>query len=253
MPAVQDPISWYDANASERADHYESVRGEEIHAWMTDLLPVAPAVVVDVGAGNGRNAAWLASLGHDVVAVEPSSAMRSEGVRLHPDARIRWLDDRLPSLFSTTRLGLAADAILLSAVWMHIFPADRPRAFRKLASLLRSGGLMVLSLRHGPADPVSGMHPVSIEEVERLARDHRMVVVRVQRADDRLDRAEVSWSCVALRLPDDGSGALSLLRHHQTLRCTPAMAAGVTTKLWELADMVKVLEDWEMRQVRPAA
>ena len=27
--------------------------------------------------------------------------------------------------------------------------------------------------------------------------------------------------------------------------CTPAMAAGVTPKLWELADMVKVLEDWE--------
>ena len=34
-------------------------------------------------------------------------------------------------------------------------------------------------------------------------------------------------------------------RIHQTLRCTPAMAAGVTGQLWELADMVKVLEDWE--------
>ena len=36
--------------------------------------------------------------------------------------------------------------------------------------------------------------------------------------------------------------------YHTTLRCTPAMAAGVTTKLWEMADMVKVLEDWEVRQ-----
>lgn len=40
----------------------------------------------------------------------------------------------------------------------------------------------------------------------------------------------------------------NFVRIHQTLRCTPAMAAGVTTKLWELADMVKVLEDWEARQ-----
>jgi hypothetical protein len=32
---------------------------------------------------------------------------------------------------------------------------------------------------------------------------------------------------------------------HQTLRCTPAMAAGVTTKLPELADMAAVLEEWE--------
>ncbi len=37
----------------------------------------------------------------------------------------------------------------------------------------------------------------------------------------------------------------NFVRIHQTLRCAPAMAAGVTTKLWELTDMVKVLEDWE--------
>ena len=37
----------------------------------------------------------------------------------------------------------------------------------------------------------------------------------------------------------------NFVRIHQTLRCAPAMAAGVTSKLWELADMVKVLEDWE--------
>jgi IS1 family transposase len=38
------------------------------------------------------------------------------------------------------------------------------------------------------------------------------------------------------------------VRIHQTLRCTPAMAAGVTAKLWELADMVAVLEEWENNQ-----
>jgi IS1 family transposase len=39
----------------------------------------------------------------------------------------------------------------------------------------------------------------------------------------------------------------NFVRIHQTLRCTPAMAAGVTAKLWELSHMVKVLEDWEAR------
>ncbi len=37
----------------------------------------------------------------------------------------------------------------------------------------------------------------------------------------------------------------NFVRIHQTLRCTPAMAAGVSKTLWELADMVKVLEEWE--------
>ena len=37
----------------------------------------------------------------------------------------------------------------------------------------------------------------------------------------------------------------NFVRIHQTLRVTPAMAAGVTPKLWEMSDLVKVLEDWE--------
>jgi hypothetical protein len=38
----------------------------------------------------------------------------------------------------------------------------------------------------------------------------------------------------------------NFVRQHQTLKISPAMAAGVSSKLWEMSDMVKVLEDWEM-------
>ena len=57
------------------------------------------------------------------------------------------------------------------------------------------------------------MHPVSLDEVEGLAREHGVAVVRLDQAPDRLGRAGVSWINVALRLPDDGTGALPLLRH----------------------------------------
>ena len=36
------------------------------------------------------------------------------------------------------------------------------------------------------------------------------------------------------------------IRIHKTLKTTPAMAAGVTDRLWEVADMVDVLEAWEV-------
>jgi IS1 family transposase len=39
----------------------------------------------------------------------------------------------------------------------------------------------------------------------------------------------------------------NFVRVHQTLRMTPAMAAGVTKRLWEMADIVDVLEAWEAR------
>jgi hypothetical protein len=34
-------------------------------------------------------------------------------------------------------------------------------------------------------------------------------------------------------------------RIHKTLRITPAMAAGVTDRLWSIGDIVSVLETWE--------
>jgi IS1 family transposase len=37
----------------------------------------------------------------------------------------------------------------------------------------------------------------------------------------------------------------NFVRIHKTLRVTPAMAAGVTDKLWEIGDFVKALEKWE--------
>jgi hypothetical protein len=37
----------------------------------------------------------------------------------------------------------------------------------------------------------------------------------------------------------------NFVRIHKTLRTTPAMAAGVTQRLWEIGDIVTVLESWE--------
>jgi len=42
----------------------------------------------------------------------------------------------------------------------------------------------------------------------------------------------------------------NFVRIHKTLRTTPAMAAKVTERLWEIGDIVGVLEAWEVAQVR---
>jgi hypothetical protein len=37
----------------------------------------------------------------------------------------------------------------------------------------------------------------------------------------------------------------NFVRIHKTLRTTPAMAANITKRLWEIGDIVNVLEAWE--------
>jgi hypothetical protein len=42
----------------------------------------------------------------------------------------------------------------------------------------------------------------------------------------------------------------NFVRVHQTLRVSPAMAAGATTRLWEMSDVVAMLEEWEAENAR---
>ena len=208
-----DTVTPYHRGFREFTEAYEAFGFEEIHAGAMPFLPATPGTLLDVGAGSGRDAAWFAARGWEVVAVEPAAAMRDQARSLHPTPQIRWVDDRLPALAQLHRLGIAFDLVWVSAVWMHLPPEDRPRAMRKLATLLRPGGRMVLTLRHGPAPEDRAMWPVDAAEVERLALDHGLALrVATERVEDRQGRAEVRWQTVILDLPDDGAGALPLLR-----------------------------------------
>jgi IS1 family transposase len=43
----------------------------------------------------------------------------------------------------------------------------------------------------------------------------------------------------------------NFVRIRQTLRCTPAMAAGVSETLWDLSDIVRIVDQWEANQKEP--
>lgn len=207
-------IDVYSAKAEGLAADYEALDPTTFRQSFAELLPTGPdRLALDIGAGSGRDAAWLADLGFEVVAAEPAEGFREVGRRLRPVSPVRWLDDRLPALAATHQLGLAFDVILLSAVWQHVVPDDRKRAFRKMAALLKPKGLLVVVLRFGPAPADRPMFEVSIGEIEALAREHGLAVNRVTAPmPDGAGRPEVSWVTMCLTLPDDGAGALPLLR-----------------------------------------
>jgi len=210
---MKESARFYDANAAALADQYESVKADQVHACWSKFLPCSKGLVLDVGAGSGRDAAWLAAKGHEVVAVEPSAKMRDEGAARHPAASIRWIDDALPDFKAVEALHFKFDLILLSGSWMHVTPgSDRKRAFRKLASLLKPGGRIVFSLRSVPPDDRSS-HETSVSELRTLANEQLLELKLEHSDDDACGRSEVRWDTVVFELQDDGTGALPLLRH----------------------------------------
>ena len=72
MKGFRGPWELYSERANEFAERYESVETEQVHETWLHLLPPRPGLALDVGAGSGRDAAWLAERGWEVTAVEPA-------------------------------------------------------------------------------------------------------------------------------------------------------------------------------------
>ncbi|MFI9319104.1 class I SAM-dependent methyltransferase [Kitasatospora aureofaciens] len=184
----------YGEAAEQLAVQYESVAFTEVHHSLLHLYPAAPAAVLDVGAGTGRDAAALAALGHRVVAAEPTPELRAVGRRLHPDADIRWVADALPALPRLSAEGKRFDLILLTAVWMHLTPAEGPPAMDALGRLLAPGARLALTLRHGPVPPGRRMFDLPPEHTIALARDRGLRLLHRGARPDLHGREGVSWT-----------------------------------------------------------
>jgi len=206
---------YYNQHADALSGQYNAIEAEVVHrSWVAAHMPVKSGFACDIGAGSGRDANWLAKNGWDVVAVEPSNQMRqlAEG-QSHPN--ITWLDDALPHLNKLRGLGHRFDLILLSAVWMHVPPGSRERAFRILSELLKPSGVLVITLRHGSDEQENaerGFHGVSADEVLEYAKRRAVALTDRYREPDRL-RSHVDWETLVFTVPDDGTGSLPLLRH----------------------------------------
>jgi SAM-dependent methyltransferase len=161
---------------------YDKLSPELIYEHVIDLFPPRACKVADIGAGTGRDAAWFAKKGCDVVAVEPVRELREAGRNLHRCDKIVWRDDRLPYLEGMP-FDERFDLITLCAVWQHLSDGDRAAAIPRLAALTAPGGRVVMSLRHGPGGKGRLVFPVSVEATVEAAARCGLRLVRQREAE----------------------------------------------------------------------
>lgn len=171
-------------------------------APVAHLLPAAPALALDIGAGTGRDAGWFADRDYKVLAVEPVDALREPAKSLHPSPEIEWLKDSLPALEKVVARGQQIDLVWICAVWMHLDEAQRAEAMPVVASLAAPGGLLVLMLRHGPIPTGRRMFEVIADEMIRLASPAGLECVfeaRTLSLGEANRKAGVEWTRLAFR------------------------------------------------------
>ena len=195
---MSSTASFYQHNATQLAQQYDSLEFETVHQSWSDYWPKSGDSVLDVGAGSGRDARWMSKQGCEVIAVEPSASLRDIGNQSCPE-QVVWVDDSLPHLNYVMKLAQQYDLVLLSAVWMHLPIQQRSIAIKVLSSLLSDEGALVITLRHGAFKDGREAFGVSASELDRLGRDVGLVVYHIEEGKDSLKREEVSWQTVVMK------------------------------------------------------
>jgi hypothetical protein len=122
---------------------------------------------------------------------------------LHSSPMIEWLDDSLPDLAVVRARKEQFDLVTLTAVWMHLDQAQRQLAMPNVSALVRHGGIVIMSLRHGPIPPGRRMFEVSAEETIALAQRSNLLCTLNREAEFSSRQPGVIWTRLAFQKDPD--------------------------------------------------
>ena len=178
----------------------------------TELADLPPGTAVDLAAGEGRNAIWLASQGWSATAVDFSQVALDKGARLVGDLDVTWVRA------DATTWQPPAPVDLVVMAYFQVPAEDRRRAVRGAATMLRPGGTLLLVAHDstniaegtgGPQDPAVLM---SAEDVLADLEGIEVAVVRAERVAREVSAADehggterrTAWDCLVrvVRAPE---------------------------------------------------
>lgn len=168
---------------------------------------VAPGRALELAAGSGTNAVWLAKNGWQVTAIDWSSVGLSNARRQADDAGVK-IELQQRNLFDWQPPAAAFDLVLL--VYLHLPPAQRRQVYAAAAGGVAADGRIVV-IGHDRSNAVPGQvgHPdperlftAAELAAELTAQDPGLVVERaeVRRQDPAPERNPIDALLVLRRV-----------------------------------------------------
>ncbi|MXM62117.1 methyltransferase domain-containing protein [Streptomyces sp. HUCO-GS316] len=108
--------------------------------------------ILDLGCGGGRDANYFASHGHRVVAADISVQMLREARRRIAPSRESQVDFVCVDIRRLPFQGKTFSGVWASGSLLHVPRADLLPSLRKIAKVLKAGGLAALSMKNGAGE-----------------------------------------------------------------------------------------------------
>lgn len=167
-----------------------------------ELADLAPGRALDLAAGEGRNAIWLARRGWDVTAADFSQVALDKGARLAGGTAVRWV------CADATRWDEPSAYDLVVVAYLQLGAAERRAALRAAYDSLVEGGTLLVVAHDssnleegtgGPQDPRVLMTAADVlADLDDLAFDvlHAGRVGRQVGDGHGEEPARTAWDCL---------------------------------------------------------
>lgn len=169
-----------------------------------ECADLPPGRAVDLAAGEGRNAVWLAGRGWQVIALDFSTVALDKGARLAGETPVEWV------VGDATVWRSEQPVDLVVVAYLQLPAAQRRAAHRNALASLRPGGTFLVVAHDssnltegtgGPQDPTVLMTAEDVladldgidVEVDRAGRVAREVVGG---DDHRGEASATAWDCL---------------------------------------------------------
>ena len=165
-----DTIASYNMTARRYALQFGDVSMGPYLERFVGMLPPGRATVLDAGCGTGRDCRWFEERGMDVLGVDLSSGLLNEARGV---CRGRLVQGDLRALPFAKN---SVDGVWSCASLVHLPIADVSEALGQFRSVLRPGGALFVSVRHGVGgewrpDGEGGRRYFHFHQPQALARE----------------------------------------------------------------------------------
>lgn len=143
----------------------DSVWGAAPNRWVEqEVTGMTPGTALDLACGEGRNAAWLASIGWRAIAVDFSQVALAKGAAGAGTDDVTWvLDD-------ATAFRAPEPVDLVVVAYLQLEPSPRRAAMRNAAAQLAPGGTLIV-VAHDSRNRTEGVGGPKDREVLYTAVD----------------------------------------------------------------------------------
>jgi uncharacterized protein len=204
-PAPTQRRDPYGEATAEFYDLLETAMWDTFGLQMLDVLAAvdpADGPIIDVGSGTGIGLAYLraAVAGAQLIAIEPSKAMRvALHTRLSEFTELREQTTVIPTIFGEAPLPERASAMVLSALIGHLSDDERTRLWSYVAEHTAPGAPVVI----GVLPPARPLHVDLVKYGERRIGDY---VYEGWQSGVSLDERRMMWTMI-YKVVDSSTGA----------------------------------------------